>query len=154
VADRRKKFVDDPEIIAELGDFSSPASMGRVGRLPRDAGLVQFGFTNSHPDFTKGGDHLWSPSLTQETLAETPNVGFVREERQEGGRFSTSRTDWGKSSFEHLRRRRQAAGHRDQLQLRVSLPRLEPTFRPILINGAATRIPRPSCISGTGRTGR
>ena len=30
-------------------------------------GLVQFGFTNSHPDFTKaGGDYTWSTSVTQD----------------------------------------------------------------------------------------
>ena len=27
--------------------------------------LVQFGFTNSHPDFTKGGDYMWSNSTNQ-----------------------------------------------------------------------------------------
>ncbi len=26
---------------------------------------MQFGFTNSHPDFTKGGDHMWSNSTNQ-----------------------------------------------------------------------------------------
>ncbi|HMO60279.1 MAG TPA: ABC transporter substrate-binding protein, partial [Roseiflexaceae bacterium] len=29
------------------------------------AGLVQFGFTNSHPDFTKGGQYMWSNSVSQ-----------------------------------------------------------------------------------------
>ena len=29
------------------------------------AKLVQFGFTNSHPDFTKGGDYMWSNSTSQ-----------------------------------------------------------------------------------------
>jgi branched-chain amino acid transport system substrate-binding protein len=48
-----QKFVDDREVIAELGDFSSPASMA-ASSVYQDAGLVQFGFTNSHPDFTKG----------------------------------------------------------------------------------------------------
>ena len=27
--------------------------------------LVQFGFTNSHPDFTKGGDYMWSNAPNQ-----------------------------------------------------------------------------------------
>jgi branched-chain amino acid transport system substrate-binding protein len=59
-----QKFVNDPKIVIELGDFSSPASMA-ASPIYQRAGLVQFGFTNSHPDFTKGGDFIWSPSLSQ-----------------------------------------------------------------------------------------
>ncbi|HMJ99202.1 MAG TPA: ABC transporter substrate-binding protein, partial [Reyranella sp.] len=49
-----QKFVADPRIVVELGDFSSPASMA-ASPIYQKAKLVQFGFTNSHPDFTKGG---------------------------------------------------------------------------------------------------
>ncbi len=48
------------------------------------AGLVQLGFTNSHPDFTKGGDYIWSPSISQADaqplLAElaVKTLGFKR----------------------------------------------------------------------------
>ncbi|CAG1769572.1 partial Leu/Ile/Val-binding protein, partial [uncultured bacterium] len=60
-----QKFVADPRIIVELGDFSSGASMA-ASQIYQRAGLVQFGFTNSHPDFTKaGGDYTWSNSVTQ-----------------------------------------------------------------------------------------
>jgi branched-chain amino acid transport system substrate-binding protein len=59
-----QKFVNDPKIVIELGDFSSPASMA-ASPIYQRAGLVQFGFTNSHPDFTKGGDFIWSPSISQ-----------------------------------------------------------------------------------------
>ena len=59
-----QKFVADPRIVMELGDFSSPASMA-ASPIYQRAGLVQFGFTNSHPDFTKGGDYMWSNSTTQ-----------------------------------------------------------------------------------------
>ncbi len=60
-----QKFVADPRIIVELGDFSSTASMAASAIYQR-GGLVQFGFTNSHPDFTKaGGDYTWSISVTQ-----------------------------------------------------------------------------------------
>ena len=40
-----QKFVSDASIVAELGDFSSPASMAASATYQR-AGLVQFGFTN------------------------------------------------------------------------------------------------------------
>src|SRR6267378_2973912 len=59
-----QKFVSDPRIVLELGDFSSPASMA-ASPIYQRAGLVQFGFTNSHPDFTKGGDYMWSNSVSQ-----------------------------------------------------------------------------------------
>jgi branched-chain amino acid transport system substrate-binding protein len=59
-----QKFVSDSKIVMELGDFSSPASMA-ASPIYQRAGLVQFGFTNSHPDFTKGGDFMWSTSVSQ-----------------------------------------------------------------------------------------
>jgi len=49
-----QKFAGDASILAELGDFASPASMAASPIYERGK-LVQFGFTNSHPDFTKGG---------------------------------------------------------------------------------------------------
>ncbi len=54
-----RKFAADSRIVAELGDFTSAASMA-ASPIYQSAGLVQFGFTNSHPDFTKGGDYVWS----------------------------------------------------------------------------------------------
>jgi branched-chain amino acid transport system substrate-binding protein len=59
-----QKFVQDPRIIIELGDFSSAASMAASPIYQRGK-LVQFGFTNSHPDFTKGGDYMWSNAPNQ-----------------------------------------------------------------------------------------
>src|SRR6516162_7043725 len=59
-----QKFVGNPEIVMELGDFSSAASMA-ASPIYQRGGLVQFGFTNSHPDFTKGGDFMWSTSVSQ-----------------------------------------------------------------------------------------
>jgi len=59
-----QKFVADSRIILELGDSSSPALMA-ASPIYQRAGPVQFGFTNSHPDFTKGGDCMWSTSISQ-----------------------------------------------------------------------------------------
>jgi branched-chain amino acid transport system substrate-binding protein len=59
-----QKFVADPRISMELGDFSSAASMAASPIYQRGK-LVQFGFTNSHPDFTKGGDYMWSNAPNQ-----------------------------------------------------------------------------------------
>src|SRR5258708_6812707 len=63
-----QKFASDKAILAELGDFASPASMAASSIYER-AGLVQFGFTNSHPKFTLGGDHMFSTSVTQSVAA-------------------------------------------------------------------------------------
>ena len=59
-----QKFVDDPKIIAELGDFSSTASMAASPVYER-AKVVQYGYTNSSPVFTNGGQYMWSPSVSQ-----------------------------------------------------------------------------------------
>ena len=59
-----QKFAADPAIVAELGDFSSAASMAASPIYQRNH-LVQFGFTNSHPDFTRGGDYMWSNAPNQ-----------------------------------------------------------------------------------------
>src|SRR4051794_5726025 len=61
-----QKFVADPRIVVELGDFSSTASMAATTIYQR-GGLVQFRFPNARPYFTKaGGDYTWSTSVTQD----------------------------------------------------------------------------------------
>jgi len=79
-----------------LGDFSSPASMA-ASPIYQRAKLVQFGFTNSHPDFTKGGDHMWSNSTNQAEeqprLAEfAAKLGFKRPA------VLHLNTDWGRTA--------------------------------------------------------
>lgn len=66
-----QKFVNDERIVIEIGDFSSTASMA-ASPIYQRAKLVQFGMTNSHPDFTKGGDYMWSSSISQ--AEEQPNL--------------------------------------------------------------------------------
>ena len=95
-----QKFVADPRIIVELGDFSSSASMA-ASQIYQRGGLVQFGFTNSHPDFTAaGGDYTWSNSVTQAqaspALADfaVTDLGLTRLA------VFYLNTDWGKSSFD------------------------------------------------------
>ncbi|CAN7774443.1 ABC transporter substrate-binding protein [Variovorax sp. LjRoot175] len=92
-----QKFVNDKRIKIELGDFSSPASMA-ASPIYQRAGLVQLGFTNSHPDFTKGGDFIWSPSISQADaqplLADlaVKTLGFKRVA------VLYLNTDWGRTS--------------------------------------------------------
>jgi branched-chain amino acid transport system substrate-binding protein len=92
-----QKFVNDSRIVMELGDFSSPASMA-ASPIYQRAKLVQFGFTNSHPDFTKGGDYMWSNSISQAeeqpSLAEFAIAGLSRKRL---GVIHLN-TDWGVTS--------------------------------------------------------
>ena len=123
-----QKFVADSSIIAELGDFSSPASMAASATYQR-AGLVQFGFTNSNPAFTKGGDHMWSTSLTQDYFQKV-NADVIAKYAKSVA-VVYQQTDWGKSSFDAF----QAQAAKDGLTITYSSA-FQPDgtdFRPILI---------------------
>ena len=92
-----QKFVNEPKIVIELGDFSSPASMAATPIYQR-AGLVQLGFTNSHPDFTKGGDFAWSPSISQ--ADQQPLIADLAVKKLGLKKIAVLHlnTDWGRTS--------------------------------------------------------
>src|SRR6266700_203835 len=96
-----QKFVSDPRIVMELGDFSSPASMA-ASPIYQRAGLVQFGFTNSHPDFTKGGDFMWSTSVSQ--ADEQPLLAQYAVKRLGLKKLAILHlnTDWGRTSRDYF----------------------------------------------------
>jgi branched-chain amino acid transport system substrate-binding protein len=92
-----QRFVDDPRILAEMGDFSSPCSMAASPVYQRGE-LVQFGFTNSHPDFTKGGSYMFSTSASQQVTAR-----LLLDLAEHYGRRTAVlyvNNDWGKSSVD------------------------------------------------------
>jgi branched-chain amino acid transport system substrate-binding protein len=104
-----QKFVNDPRIVAELGDFSSTASMAASPIYNRGK-LLQLGITNSHPDYTKGGDYTWSNCVSQED--EQPSLArYVIEGL---GRKNIAvlhlNTDWGAASKDRFVKAAQAAG--------------------------------------------
>ena len=86
-----QKFVSDPKIVVEVGDFSSTASMA-ASPIYQRAGLVQFGFTNSHPNFTKGGDFIWSNDEQPRLAKYAADLGFKRLA------VLYLSTDWGRQS--------------------------------------------------------
>jgi len=105
-----QKFVADPRIIVELGDFSSGASMA-ASPIYQRGGLVQFGFTNSHPEFTNaGGDYTWSNSVTQAQAAPALADYAVTTLGQQRLAVFYLNTDWGKTSYELFAARAQELG--------------------------------------------
>jgi branched-chain amino acid transport system substrate-binding protein len=87
----------DPRIIMELGDFASPASMA-ASPIYQRAKLTQFGFTNSHPDFTKGGDYMWSSSPSQADEQPLLAAFAVRRLGVQRPGVLYLNTDWGRAS--------------------------------------------------------
>ena len=98
-----QKFVADPSIIVELGDFSSTTSMAASPIYQRNS-LVQLGFTNSQPNFTKTGDYIWSPSLSQ--ADEQPQLANLAITKLGFKRPAVVHldTDWGKAAKDLFRR--------------------------------------------------
>jgi branched-chain amino acid transport system substrate-binding protein len=92
-----QKFVGDSRILLELGDLSSTTSMAASPIYQRGK-LVQFGFTNSHPDFTKGGDYMWSTALSQ--AEEQPLLARYAAKDLGFKRIAVLylNTDWGRTS--------------------------------------------------------
>src|SRR5262245_63725994 len=91
-----RKFVADERIVVEVGDFSSAASMA-ASPIYQAAGLVQFGFTNSHPDFTKTGDCIWSNAVNQKD--EMPLLADLARDMKLG-RLAVLyiNSDWGRTA--------------------------------------------------------
>ena len=92
-----QKFVADPRVLVELGDFSSTASMAASSIYQR-AGLVQFGFTNSNPLFTDGGDFMWSSSVTQASASPVLADFASKDLGLKKVAVLYLNSDWGKSS--------------------------------------------------------
>src|SRR5689334_13635907 len=105
-----QKFVADPRIVIELGDFSSTASMA-ASKIYERCGLVQFGFTNSHPDFTKAGDdYTWSTSVTQDQ--ESPALADFAVTQLGLKKLAVFQlnNDWGKATNELFTKRAKELG--------------------------------------------
>ena len=96
-----RKFVADPRVVAELGDFSSAASMA-ASPIYQAGGLLQFGFTNSHPDFTKGGDFMWSNAPNQ--TEEIPSIADFAFKELGLKKIATLyiNNDWGRTNKDLL----------------------------------------------------
>ncbi|MFN8633266.1 MAG: ABC transporter substrate-binding protein [Chloroflexota bacterium] len=104
-----EKFVSDKRIVAEIGDFASPASMAASSIYER-AGLVQYGFTNSHPDFTKGGQYMFSTAPNQADDAPFLATYAVKELGKKKLVLLHLNTDWGKTTADLFENRAKELG--------------------------------------------
>jgi branched-chain amino acid transport system substrate-binding protein len=123
-----QRFVDDPLILAEMGDFSSPCSMAASPVYQRGE-LVQFGFTNSHPDFTKGGDYMFSTSASQQVTARLLLDLAERYGKRTAVLYVNN--DWGKSSADIYVA--QAAKHGVDVPVLEGFGDATTDFRPLLL---------------------
>jgi len=90
-------FVENPHVVAELGDFSSAASMAASPIYERGK-LVQFGFTNSDPKFTKGGEYMFSTAPTMQMDAALMADISMRTLRGKRAAVFYQDSDWGATS--------------------------------------------------------
>ena len=90
-----RKFVDNREIVAVLGDFSSSASI-QAGRVYAEAGMPQLSQTASHPDFVKISPWQFRNITTQ--AYEGPRVAeWMRENGVRRVAVARSRTTGGRA---------------------------------------------------------
>lgn len=123
-----QRFVSDPSVLAVMGDFSSDTSMV-ASPLYQRGGLLQLGITNSHPDFTKTGDFIFSPSVTQEVEAR-----YVADSAHSvGDKIAVFylNTDWGNTAFGVFED--QAAVNGDTIVYSTPVEETSTDFKPQLV---------------------
>jgi branched-chain amino acid transport system substrate-binding protein len=124
-----QKFVDDKKIVAEIGDFASPASMA-ASPIYQRAGLVQYAFTSSHPDFTKGGEYMFTTAPSQKDDAPYLANFAVKDMGKKKLALLHLNTDWGKTTADLFEGRAKELGA--TIALREAVLPTEQDFRPIL----------------------
>ncbi len=94
-------FLADPDILAEIGDFSSSSCMAAAPIYER-ANMTQLSPTSSHPDFTKKGKNMFRVVATQ--AAEGPFNAEWAVKGLGAKRVATIyiNNDWGVSANKHF----------------------------------------------------
>ncbi|GAA2437880.1 ABC transporter substrate-binding protein [Actinomadura vinacea] len=123
-----QKFASDDRIVAELGDFASPASMAASSIYER-AKLTQFGITDSHPDFTKGGEYVWSNAQSQNDAAKSQADLAHKHGKRHAVVYLD--TDWGATVWKIYEKSAKANG--DTITYSSGFIASSTDFRPTLI---------------------
>jgi branched-chain amino acid transport system substrate-binding protein len=90
-----QKFVDDPSILAVLGDFGTPATAA-ASQIYQDAGLTQFAFSASASTVTEPGDFVFATWVSQEL--EAPRLARFAAESGTNAAVFYHDTDWGQDT--------------------------------------------------------
>jgi branched-chain amino acid transport system substrate-binding protein len=136
-----QKFVNDDSVLAELGDFASPASMAASSIYER-AHLVQFGFTNSDPRFTLGGDYMFSTSATQQVSAAYMAQAAVQSLQGKKQAVLYLDTSWGQVTEGIYTAKAKALGA--EIVVSKGYLSTEKDFRPLLLQ---VRAANPDIVS-------
>ncbi|AJY77983.1 hypothetical protein VN24_23775 [Paenibacillus beijingensis] len=103
-----QKLVDNDNIVAVVGDFSSTTSMA-ASPIYQRSGLVQLSPTSSHPDFTSTGDYIFRNVPTQKIEG-----AFVADYAKELGYKKSAviyiQNDWGIAAKENFEAKFKEAG--------------------------------------------
>lgn len=95
-----QKLVDNEQVVAVVGDFSSTTSMA-ASPIYQRSGLVQLSPTSSHPDFTQLGDYIFRNVPTQKIEG-----AFVADYAKELGFKKAAviyiQNDWGISAKDNF----------------------------------------------------
>lgn len=129
-----QKFASDSSVIAELGDFASPSSMAASNVYQR-AKLTQFGFTNSHPAFTKAGTYMWSTSPSAVDSAKALHNLAHSQGRRQAVLYLNS--EWGKAVWGLYQPAAEAAG--DPVAYSAGFLPTSTDYRPLLIKAKAAK---------------
>lgn len=87
-----QKFVDDPTILASIGDFGTPASAA-ASPIYQAGGLVQFAFSASASTVTDPGDFVFATWVSQEF--EAPRLADFAATKGKKQAVFFHDTDWG-----------------------------------------------------------
>lgn len=97
-----QEFTNNPDIVAEIGDFTSTACLA-AAPIYESAGMVQLSPTSSHPDFAPSGDYMFGIVGTQS--AEGPfNVEEIAQNYMglESVAVVYINNDWGEATKDNF----------------------------------------------------
>lgn len=97
-----QEFTNNPDIVAQIGDFTSTACLA-AAPIYESAGMVQLSPTSSHPDFAPSGDYMFGIVGTQ--AAEGPfNVEEIAQNYLglESVGVVYINNDWGVATMENF----------------------------------------------------
>ncbi|PPL20261.1 ABC transporter substrate-binding protein [Microterricola pindariensis] len=127
-----QKFVDDPTILASLGDFGTPASAA-ASPIYQAGGLVQFAFSASASTVTDPGDFVFATWVSQQF--EAPRLADFAATKGSKQAVFFHDTDWGADTHGFFADRSEEIGQGTVYETAYDPKSTD--FRPLLLTAAA-----------------